>query len=138
MKKGKEAKFWNDVTVDMMSDEEKRDELYVRHQPTYRSNTLNVFIKKLDERSAASSTTHSKFQRIIGTPVKKAVPPSTKKWIVRPMSSSPKAADVEVEGANETPAPEHGDGDQHARDGAQQSESDDVLQSEPESDSEEF
>ena len=41
VKKGKEAKFWNDVTVDMMSDEEKRGELYVRHQPTYRSNTLN-------------------------------------------------------------------------------------------------
>ena len=65
MKQGKEAKFWNDVTVDMMSDEEKRGEVYVRHQPTYRSDTLNAFIRKLDERSAASSTSHAKFQRVI-------------------------------------------------------------------------
>ena len=97
----------------------------------------------MDERSAAGSTTHAKFQRVIGTPIKKAVPPSAKKWIVRPVSSSPKTADAEVEDANETQAPEHGDGhcsDQHARDDVQQTdhESDDVLHSEWESDSEEF
>lgn len=79
----------------MMSDEEKRDEIYVRHQPTYRSDTLNAFIKKLDKRSAEASTSHAKFPRVVGTPTKKAIPPSTKKWIVKQMSASPKATDVD-------------------------------------------
>ena len=93
IKTAKEAKYWKDVTVEMMSDEEKRNEVYVRHQPTYRSDTLNAFIKKLDERSAEAST--SQFQRVVGTPAKKAFLPSAKKWIVRQMSTSPKATDVD-------------------------------------------
>lgn len=89
------AKYWKDVTVEMMLDEEKRGEIYVRHQPTYRSDTLNAYIKKLDKCSAEASTFNAKFPRVVGTPTKKAIPPSTKKWIVRQMSASPKATDVD-------------------------------------------
>ena len=102
VKKGKEAKFWDDVTVEMMSDEEKRGDVYVRHQPMYRSDALNGFIKKLDERSAASSS-HAKFQRVVGTPAKKIVPASAKKWIIRPMSSYSGA--VNTQGDDNEPPP---------------------------------
>lgn len=34
----------------MMSEEEKDGEVYVRHAPAYRSNSLNRFISKLDHR----------------------------------------------------------------------------------------
>ena len=37
----------------MMSEEEKDGDVYIRHQPSYRSNTLNKFIKKLDQRLEA-------------------------------------------------------------------------------------
>ena len=49
----KEGELWADVTPDMMSEEEKDGDVYIRHQPSYRSNTLNKFIKKLDQRLEA-------------------------------------------------------------------------------------
>ena len=52
---------------------------------------------KLHEHSAANGTAHANFKRVIGTPAKKLVSLSAKKWTVKPMSSSPSAADVGVE-----------------------------------------
>ena len=71
MRGPKEANVWKHITVEMMSDEEKRDNVYVRHQPSYRSDALNAFIKKLDRRSDSATGNHAKFERKIGTPTNK-------------------------------------------------------------------
>ena len=52
VKKEKESMFWQSVTADMMSDEERRGDVYIRHQPEYRSEVLTSFINKVDERSS--------------------------------------------------------------------------------------
>ena len=123
-----------------MSDEEKRGELYVRHQPSYRSDVLNAFIKKLDKRSAASSTSHAKFQCIIGTPTKKTVPPPAKRWIVKPMSDidASEAAGVGMEEnqTGERTGIDSGNGELNAQQQEQQPNSNSLIDSE--SDSEEF
>lgn len=62
---------------DMMSDEEKRDETYVRHQPEYRSEKFNSFLNKLDTRSTKKQT--GQFQRSLGTPITVRIP----KWMVK-------------------------------------------------------
>ena len=49
LRKRKESDRWNSISPEMMSDEEKRGSVYVRHQPEYRSETFNLFMKKLDE-----------------------------------------------------------------------------------------
>ena len=36
----KEKKYWSDITADMMSDEEKEGDTYIRHPPGYRSERL--------------------------------------------------------------------------------------------------
>ncbi len=65
-----------------MSEEEKRENVYVRHQPDYRSKKLNCFIDKLEERSQRSFSPHARFERKIGTPLK--VPPAKEisSWMV--------------------------------------------------------
>lgn len=83
VKKGKEAKFWKDITIDMMSDEEKQDNVYVRHPPSYHSDTLNTYIEKLDERSASVTGSHAKFERKIGSPIEKTAPQGTRKWMLK-------------------------------------------------------
>jgi hypothetical protein len=71
------------VVADMMSDEEKRGEEYVRHQPEYRSERFNSFLDKLDLRGSKKQSSHSRFKRSIGTPIKKAVPVGIQKWMVK-------------------------------------------------------
>ena len=78
MRGPKEANVWKHITVEMMSDEEKRDNVYVRHQLSYRSDALNAFIKKLDRRSDSATGNHAKFERKIGTPTNKSVPKGAK------------------------------------------------------------
>ena len=39
MKEGRESVLWADVTPEMMSDEERDEEIYVRHPPSYRSKS---------------------------------------------------------------------------------------------------
>lgn len=89
-----------------MSDEEKRDNVYVRHPPSYRSDTLNKYIEKLDERSASSTGNHAKFERRIGTPIKKSVPTGTKKWILKTEASSSEPA-TEQETSHKTHDHDH-------------------------------
>ena len=60
VKKGKEKKVWESITVDMMSDEEKRGDMYVCHQPEYRSEKFTSFLNKLDERCSKKHTSHSR------------------------------------------------------------------------------
>ena len=79
---GREADKWKSVTPDMMSEEEKREDFYVRHQPEYRSQKLNSFITKLDERSERNIAVHARFKRKIGTPLKVPPPKGIPSWMV--------------------------------------------------------
>ena len=59
---GTESDKWKSVTPDMMSEGEKREDVYVRHQPEYRSQKLNSFINKLDGRSGRNIAVHAIFK----------------------------------------------------------------------------
>ena len=80
---GKEAKFWADVTADMMSDEERHGDIYVRHAPAYRSEKFNNFLKKLDERAASKGKGHARFERQDGCTIEKTIPVNCKPWMVK-------------------------------------------------------
>ena len=54
----KELKYWIGVYACDMSDEEENDDVFVRHTPSYRSNLLNNFIKKLDDRCEKANSSH--------------------------------------------------------------------------------
>ena len=47
LRKGQETKRWNsNFYPEMMSHEEKRGSVYIRHQPEYHSETFNLFLMK--------------------------------------------------------------------------------------------
>ena len=87
VREGKEARFWSDITADMMSDEEKVGNSYVRHPPAYRSKKLNDFISKLDQRSAKGSS-HPRKKRISGSPRECTVPSNAKSWMIHDQCSA--------------------------------------------------
>ena len=89
-KGGKETNLWAQVTPEMMSDEESDGNVYIRHQPSYRSNGLNAFIKKLDLRLEADGSNrggrgsaHPRLERRLGSPREKNIPVLAKKWTIR-------------------------------------------------------
>jgi len=60
---GKEADYWMDITPDMMSDEEKINDVYVRHPPSYHSEKFHNYLIKLDKHVAAKGrNVHARFQ----------------------------------------------------------------------------
>ena len=81
VKEGKETSLWLDVKPEMMSEEEKDGEVYIRHAPSYRSDSLNRFICKLDHRLETGK--HPRMDRRLGSPRDKPVPAGCKKWIVK-------------------------------------------------------
>ena len=88
MKAGREAEKWRDVTAEMMSDEEKRGDVYVRHRPDYRSDRFNTFIDKLDKRCEEKATSHhARFKRRVGTPLKTPQPQQVKSWMVKELAT---------------------------------------------------
>lgn len=88
-KSGKETNLWAEVTPEMMSDEELEGNVYVRHQPSYRSDGLNAFIKKLDLRLETDDSNrvgrgaHPRLERRLGSPREKPAPVLAKKWAIR-------------------------------------------------------
>lgn len=94
VKKGREADHWQFITPDMMSDKEKCDSGYIRHQPDYRSNQLNTFLQKLDERSDRKNSFHARFSRNIGSPVSKPVPINAKPWMLKEKSNAPTNCEI--------------------------------------------
>ena len=80
---GKEASYWSQVTPDMMSDEERIGDKYIRHPPSYRSEKFSRFLKKLDQRVACSGRNHARFDREDGSPREVTVPPNAKDWMVK-------------------------------------------------------
>lgn len=81
--KAKEMPLWQQITADMMSDEEKRGDLFVRRQPSYRSEKLNSFLSKLDHRFEKQHSQQPRTKRLIGSPVAKPVPSQAKKWMIK-------------------------------------------------------
>ena len=69
-----------------MSDEEKRDDVYIRHQPDYRSEKFTAFLNKLDERSSRKQSSHARYERSIGTPIKKTLPAGIPRWLTNSTS----------------------------------------------------
>ena len=81
---GKEADYWKDVTPDMTYDEEKIDDMYVSHPPSYRSEKFHNYLMKLDTRVAANGrNVHARFQRQEGTIIEKNPPPNCKPWMIK-------------------------------------------------------
>ena len=84
IRSAKEVEHWKELTADMMSDEELVGEKYIRHPPSYRSQTLINFIGKLDERSEKQKKIIPRTKRELGSPVHKPVPSNAKKWMIKP------------------------------------------------------
>ena len=80
--KDREARYWEAIAPDMMSDEEKQGTKYIRHPPEYRSERFNSFMNKLDERHEKQAKPNARFVREIGSPAKKPVPPNAKPWML--------------------------------------------------------
>ena len=70
------------MTTDMMSDEERVGDVYVRHPPYYRSGKFHKFLMKLDERAAAKGSHHLRFKRR-GDVVEKIAPLNCKPWMLK-------------------------------------------------------
>ena len=83
MRPGKESSYWKDVTADMMSDEERVGDIYLRHPPSYRSEKFHKFLMKLDERAATKSNSHARFKRQEGSIVEKTAPMNCKPWMIK-------------------------------------------------------
>ena len=79
----KERRYWAEVTADMMSDEEKVGDKYVRHPPSYRSERLNRFSNKLDSRLETTPSRHARHIRVLGSPVDRQPPSRAKTWMVK-------------------------------------------------------
>lgn len=114
VKKGNETKYWDCVAPEMMSDEEKRGDTYVRHQPEYRSQLFTDFIDKLDERCAKKQSNHARYKRIVGTPCKVPIPAGIKSWMTnhqmtQQTSSLNKDEQSEPDGANSSELSDDGD-----------------------------
>ena len=102
-KEGREVELWADVFPEMMSDEDKEGEEYVRHQPSYRSKALNNFISKLDERLESSKDKHPRIARSLGSPHNKPIPEGCKKWVLKKeLRNSQTSAPLEASSPNST------------------------------------
>ena len=96
-KSEKENKYWSAVTAEMMSEEEKVDDTYVRHPPSYRSERLNKFIQKLDERLECTPSHHARHARILGSPIEKPIPAVAKRWMLKDdLRNQPEGSDVDL------------------------------------------
>ena len=87
----REKKYWSDVTAEMMSDEEKDGDTYVRHPPAYRSDQLNRFIEKLDSRLESTPSRHARHARVLGSPIQKLAPAGAKSWMLKETGGMPVA-----------------------------------------------
>ena len=83
LRPGKESTAWAHITVEMMSDEEKDGDCFIRHPPSYRSEKLSKFLQKLDERADNKNKAgHARFSRRVGSPWTKPLPAGARKWMI--------------------------------------------------------
>lgn len=83
MKGEKEKCYWNDISLDMMSEEDRVGDQYIRHPPAYRSEKVKKFINKLEKRLEKKGCNKLRFVRVEGSPHKVPIPPNLKKWTIQ-------------------------------------------------------
>ena len=96
----REAKLWEDITPDMMSEEEKCDDTYVRHPPSYRSIAVYKFLCKLDKRCEKQMSTHPRIKRLLGSPRKLSAPCHAKRWVIKKIESQQQTSPSQTEDAH--------------------------------------
>ncbi len=74
----KESKRWNELTPEMMSEEEKNEDKFVRHPPSFRSAKVKQFIGKLERRLERKPSL--RVRRVEGSPRSVPIPVGAKKW----------------------------------------------------------
>ena len=84
MVKAKEAKIWKFITPHVMSEEEEEGDSFIRHWPSWRSDTLNQFLEKLERRFKDKHPHSLAKPRTYGEPVQKKAPTGIPSWMVRP------------------------------------------------------
>ena len=80
------AEEQKDVSVDMMSDEERSGEKCICHRPSYCSSMFNQLIDKLDSRAVSDS--RAPFPYVIGFPRETVPPSSAKLWVLNPSTET--------------------------------------------------
>ena len=108
----KEAKYWSDVSAEMMSEEQKVADKYIRHPPLYRSQRLNEFVDKLDHRLSKCLSDRPRISRILGSPHKPTPPMNAKKWTITAHSLSRKIFDNHADPTGDEEQNEDFDGEQ--------------------------
>lgn len=107
LKGSKEEQYWKDFTPDMMSEEERVGDKYVRHPPSYRSKKASRFIDKLDARLSSTSD-RARFNRVIGSPRNRPAPLRAKKWTINIQSTITGDNVTEIETSRSSTNPERG------------------------------
>ena len=78
----------------MMSEEEEEGGSFIRHRPSWRSNTQNQFLEKLERRFKEKHANSLAKPHTYGDPIQKTPPVGIPLWMVRPEQPN--------ESANET------------------------------------
>ena len=99
--KPSELRFWQDITPDMISEEEKSGVTFVRHQPSYRSDNFNKFLRKLDMRSEKKSGNQPRIPRTMGSPIPTDPPHYMKNWMIKPDLRKSKRQTASETGGND-------------------------------------
>lgn len=74
--------LWNDVVPEMMSDEEPMpDGRIARKRPSWRGNTFNDFMDRLDLRANSSFKRSARKERVLSSPIETPPPQTIKEWI---------------------------------------------------------
>ncbi len=76
VKEGRETELWSQVRPEMMSEEEEENGVFVRRPPSYRSDSLNTFIDKLEYRLENLPLTNHL------TPIEGEAPRGCKSWLL--------------------------------------------------------
>ena len=100
--KPNEMDLWKQITPEMMSEEESDGDTFTRHQPSYRSDKLTKFLSNLDRRWDKKPIVQLRTKRIIGSPIKKAIPAYANKWMVKTNAESNNNEHCEEENNHDT------------------------------------
>ncbi len=77
-----EMNLWENITPNMMSDEEEVNGEFKIHRPGWRSSDFNGFLERLDARATLANSKRPRYDRCIGTPIKVDPPQDAEPWMV--------------------------------------------------------
>ena len=103
--------YWNDITPDMMSEEDRVEDKYIRHPPCYRSGSVQKFVDKLDSRLQKRGPERARIVRVLGSPRICRAPPKAKEWTVQcARRTSSNNSNTTVDQEQEEPVPNQASG----------------------------